>query len=132
MPSPVPSRWLVSADDHIIEPPDLWTSRLPEKYQGACPQVREDDRGQLAVEVLVGGRAGLPLVLDLFLGKALEGFETSLEVAAEIRRFLGQVLLQRGEGNQSLGTHQRGAQQGGGDNQNHGAKRADNLADFHQ
>jgi predicted TIM-barrel fold metal-dependent hydrolase len=38
--------WIISADDHVIEPPDLWTSRLPAKYQGPCPQVREDDQGE--------------------------------------------------------------------------------------
>lgn len=30
---------IVSADDHIVEPPDLWTSRLPEKYREVGPRV---------------------------------------------------------------------------------------------
>jgi len=46
MTSPNWESWLVSADDHIIEPPNLWTSRVASKYQGSCPQVREDDRGE--------------------------------------------------------------------------------------
>lgn len=37
---------VISVDDHVIEPPDLWTSRLPAKYLGTCPQVREDDLGE--------------------------------------------------------------------------------------
>lgn len=30
---------VVSADDHVLEPPDLWTSRLPSKYQSVGPRV---------------------------------------------------------------------------------------------
>lgn len=30
---------LISADDHIVEPPDLWTSRLPKKYRDIGPHV---------------------------------------------------------------------------------------------
>lgn len=30
---------LISADDHVVEPPDLWTSRLPAKYQEIGPRV---------------------------------------------------------------------------------------------
>jgi predicted TIM-barrel fold metal-dependent hydrolase len=40
------SDWIVSIDDHVIEPPNLWTSRLPSKYQGVCPQIREDAIGE--------------------------------------------------------------------------------------
>lgn len=41
-----PWQYVVSVDDHIIEPPDTWLSRLPAKYHGTCPQVVEDDRGE--------------------------------------------------------------------------------------
>src|SRR5579859_2588615 len=30
---------IVSADDHIVEPPELWTSRLPRKYREIGPRV---------------------------------------------------------------------------------------------
>ena len=30
---------IISVDDHVVEPPDLWTSRLPAKYQDRCPRV---------------------------------------------------------------------------------------------
>ena len=35
---------LISVDDHIIEPPNVWTDRLPAKWQNDCPRVltRED------------------------------------------------------------------------------------------
>jgi len=36
-----PHMKLVSTDDHIIEPPDLWTSRLPARYVESGPRVVE-------------------------------------------------------------------------------------------
>jgi len=34
--------WITSVDDHIIEPPDVWTSRMPAKYLDVCPRVIVD------------------------------------------------------------------------------------------
>jgi predicted TIM-barrel fold metal-dependent hydrolase len=31
--------WIVSVDDHVVEPPDLWSSRLPAKYQDQGPRI---------------------------------------------------------------------------------------------
>ena len=31
--------WIVSLDDHVVEPPDLWTSRLPARYRDVGPHV---------------------------------------------------------------------------------------------
>lgn len=36
---------LISVDDHIIEPPGVWTDRLPTKWQNDCPQVLTKDDG---------------------------------------------------------------------------------------
>lgn len=36
---------LISVDDHLIEPPTLWTDRLPAKFQDAAPRVVENDAG---------------------------------------------------------------------------------------
>jgi predicted TIM-barrel fold metal-dependent hydrolase len=33
---------IISVDDHVVEPPDLWTSRLPAKYQDIGPRVVRD------------------------------------------------------------------------------------------
>ena len=33
---------IISTDDHVVEPPDLWTSRLPAKYQDKAPHVERD------------------------------------------------------------------------------------------
>jgi predicted TIM-barrel fold metal-dependent hydrolase len=38
--------WLISVDDHVTEPPDLWTSRLPANLKDRGPQVR---RGKILV-----------------------------------------------------------------------------------
>ena len=35
--------WLISVDDHVLEPPDLWTSRLPAKYHEQAPHLILDD-----------------------------------------------------------------------------------------
>jgi predicted TIM-barrel fold metal-dependent hydrolase len=31
--------WIVSLDDHVVEPPDVWTERLPAKYRDIGPHV---------------------------------------------------------------------------------------------
>jgi predicted TIM-barrel fold metal-dependent hydrolase len=33
---------IISVDDHVVEPPDLWSSRLPARYQEAGPRVVRD------------------------------------------------------------------------------------------
>jgi predicted TIM-barrel fold metal-dependent hydrolase len=33
---------IISVDDHVVEPPDLWTKRLPAKYQERGPRVERD------------------------------------------------------------------------------------------
>lgn len=37
---------LMSADDHIIEPPDLWVDRVPTRYRDRCPRITEVDGRQ--------------------------------------------------------------------------------------
>jgi hypothetical protein len=31
--------WIISVDDHVIEPPHLWTTWLPEKYRDRGPRI---------------------------------------------------------------------------------------------
>jgi hypothetical protein len=33
------SDWLISVDDHVVEPPHVWTDRLPSKYADVMPRV---------------------------------------------------------------------------------------------
>ena len=44
MSTPEPNLdWLVSVDDHLIEPPNVWLDRLPKKYHDACPRMLSDE-----------------------------------------------------------------------------------------
>jgi predicted TIM-barrel fold metal-dependent hydrolase len=38
--------WLVSVDDHVLEPSHVWESRLPAKYREAGPRIVTDDQGE--------------------------------------------------------------------------------------
>ncbi len=31
--------WIVSLDDHVVEPPDVWSKRLPAKYRDIGPHI---------------------------------------------------------------------------------------------
>jgi predicted TIM-barrel fold metal-dependent hydrolase len=37
--------WLISVDDHIVEPPNVWIDRLPRKYRDLAPRWVTDDKG---------------------------------------------------------------------------------------
>jgi predicted TIM-barrel fold metal-dependent hydrolase len=41
--------WIVSVDDHVIEPPSLWVSRLPSRYRDSGPRVERLPAGTLAL-----------------------------------------------------------------------------------
>jgi hypothetical protein len=34
--------WLISVDDHVLEPPDVWTSRVPAKDRDRAPRMETD------------------------------------------------------------------------------------------
>ena len=38
--------WMISVDDHVIEPPHVWHDRLPAKYRDLGPRVVRDDAGE--------------------------------------------------------------------------------------
>lgn len=38
--------WMISVDDHLIEPPNTWTDRLPSKYRDEAPRWVSDERGE--------------------------------------------------------------------------------------
>jgi predicted TIM-barrel fold metal-dependent hydrolase len=48
---------IVSPDDHVVEPPDVWTNRLPAKYLDVGPRVRRE-RGRM--ELIDGTYEYLP------------------------------------------------------------------------
>ena len=45
----MPSLRVVSADSHMMEPPDLWTLALEKKYGDRTPQVKKTSKGFLFV-----------------------------------------------------------------------------------
>ena len=45
---------IISVDDHVVEPPDLWTSRLPTKYQRIGPHL---ERRTVRLQRATGGVA---------------------------------------------------------------------------
>ncbi len=54
-PSPRIQDWVIDVDTHVTEPGDLWTSRLPSKFQDRAPRiVRNPDTGMETW--LVGGQ----------------------------------------------------------------------------
>ena len=38
--------WMISVDDHIIEPPNVWQDRVPAKLRDAAPRIVRDDQGE--------------------------------------------------------------------------------------
>ena len=40
------AEWLISVDDHVIEPPNVWQDRLPSKFKAAGPRLLTDDKGE--------------------------------------------------------------------------------------
>ena len=52
--------WMISVDDHLIEPPTVWTDRLPAKYRDRGPRWVSDEEGEAwliddSVRVMVNG-----------------------------------------------------------------------------
>ena|SRR5882757_9579081 len=43
---------IISVDDHVVEPPDLWTSRVPRKHKENAPRL---ERHRMSLDVLAGG-----------------------------------------------------------------------------
>src|SRR5581483_4982589 len=64
----------ISVDDHLIEPPDLWTSRLPSRYRDEAPKVIKNDAGE---DVWAYAGAQNPIVaLNAVAGLDVEDFST--------------------------------------------------------
>jgi predicted TIM-barrel fold metal-dependent hydrolase len=78
---------VISVDDHVLEPPDLWTTRLPAKYKDRCPRVRREkgalipEKGGWAHDPEIPGASWVDvwyyddMVWPLMRGYAQSGFE---------------------------------------------------------
>jgi hypothetical protein len=43
---------IISVDDHVLEPPHLWTSRMPKELLDLAPRVERLPTGQIKVDSL--------------------------------------------------------------------------------
>ncbi|HTU05751.1 MAG TPA: amidohydrolase family protein [Mycobacterium sp.] len=75
--------WLVSVDDHILEPPDLWLNRVPAKDRDRAPRMETDDKG-VEAWVYDGKRFPSP-GLSAVAGKAKEEFSPEPLPYSEMR-----------------------------------------------
>jgi predicted TIM-barrel fold metal-dependent hydrolase len=74
--------WLISVDDHILEPPDLWQDRVPAKYKDAAPKLVSDDTGEYW---LYSGKKVLTSGLSAVAGKSKEQFSPDPVPYSEMR-----------------------------------------------
>ena len=65
----MPGYRVISSDNHIFEPPDLWTSRIEAKYKDRCPRIVPYQGGQIWA---CDGRIGQPVASGTNVGKRLE------------------------------------------------------------
>jgi predicted TIM-barrel fold metal-dependent hydrolase len=63
--------WMISVDDHILEPPNVWQDRVAKKYRDAAPRFVRDDKGE--AWVYEGRRMPTP-GLSAVAGKGVEDF----------------------------------------------------------
>jgi len=62
---------LISSDDHIIEPPDVWNGRLESRYQDRAPHVVSGDEGEFWT---FEGQKIPNIGLSVMAGKKVEDF----------------------------------------------------------
>jgi predicted TIM-barrel fold metal-dependent hydrolase len=74
---------LISVDDHICEPADMFDAHVPAKYQELKPRVLEDERG--IQQWWYGDRKGRNLGLNAVAGKPREYFNVNASRYDEMR-----------------------------------------------
>jgi len=74
---------LVSVDDHIAEPADMFKAHVPAKYREQTPEVRTDDRG--IQQWWYGDIKGRNLGLNAVAGKPREMFNVNPSAYTEMR-----------------------------------------------
>ena len=63
---------LISADSHVSEPPDLWATRVDQKYRDRAPRLAVDLPGKEGAYFLYEGYAPHPIGIGLGAGKSPE------------------------------------------------------------
>src|SRR5258708_23456468 len=77
----MPNYRLISADSHVSEPPDLWVSRVDQKYRERAPRLAVDLRGREGAYFLYEGPAPPPIGIGLGGGKTGEELKEFLTKA---------------------------------------------------
>jgi predicted TIM-barrel fold metal-dependent hydrolase len=72
---------LISADSHVNEPPDLWVSRVDQKYRERAPRLAVDIPGKEGAYFLYEGYAPHPIGIGFGAGKSPEELKTFLTQA---------------------------------------------------
>ena len=109
MTNPVEIPRIISVDDHVVEPPELWTERLPAKYRDRGPRVvREKTKfdfarvpTRLAVaavtalkrEALLADAVPVLANLDELTGRLQPGDEIALAIAAALDAHDGPLVI---------------------------------------
>lgn len=74
--------WLVSVDDHVLEPPHVWETWLPDRWKDRAPRLVRDDNGEAWVfEGVARPTTGLVAVA----GKRTEEFSPTAITYEEMR-----------------------------------------------
>ncbi|HZO08089.1 MAG TPA: amidohydrolase family protein [Myxococcota bacterium] len=89
-------RWMISSDSHIVEPPDLWTSRMPKRLAERAPRVVSLDDGDWwfvdgrKTQSFVGIQAGVRFGKDPGRLVTSARFEQVRPAAYDPRRYLAE------------------------------------------
>ena len=74
---------LVSVDDHVVEPPDMWDGRVPKKYADQTPRMVVQDDGTEAWEFQ--GRRSTNVGLNAVAGRPPEDYAFDAQALADMR-----------------------------------------------
>jgi predicted TIM-barrel fold metal-dependent hydrolase len=74
---------LISVDDHIVEPADMFEGHVPAKYRSVAPRVETDDQGYQ--QWWYGDRRGRNLGLNAVAGKPREMYNVNPSNFSEMR-----------------------------------------------
>jgi predicted TIM-barrel fold metal-dependent hydrolase len=74
--------WLISVDDHVLEPAHVWEQRLPSRYKDLGPRLRTDDAGEAW---FYEGKRMPTIGLSAAAGKKKEEFSPLPMTYAEMR-----------------------------------------------
>jgi predicted TIM-barrel fold metal-dependent hydrolase len=75
---------LVSVDDHVVEPPDMWDGRVPKKYADRAPRLVLQDDGTEAWEY--EGKRSSNAGLNAVAGRPPEDYGFDAQALADMRR----------------------------------------------